>query len=57
MTRREKLKKKLKKFPKDVLVSREQAQREADNGYPGQLTVWGWWDEYDERCGKGKKDG
>jgi len=54
MTRREQLKKKLKKFPKDILASREQAQRAADNGYPGQLTVWQWWDEYDERSGKGK---
>jgi hypothetical protein len=56
MTRREKLKIYLKKFPKDVLVSREQAQREADNGYSGQLTVWERWDEYEMLSGKRKEE-
>jgi hypothetical protein len=44
----------LKDFPKDVLVTREQAELAAKGGFPNQLKVWGLWDEYDRLKGMGK---
>jgi hypothetical protein len=45
----------LAKFPKALLVSREQAELEAEGGFPGQQTVWKLWDEFDRLCGKGRR--
>jgi hypothetical protein len=57
MSREKELRKYLAKFPKKLLVSKEQAIKEAASGFPGQLTVWKLWEEYEAlRAGKRRKD-